>query len=200
MKVMSQPIFFTGDLHFGHRRMADQWRSFGGDIDAMNETLIENWNSVIPRNGIVYNLGDFSFATRAQTNEILSRLNGEHHFIKGNHDSVMERVEIKNRLASFNTYKDFKIQTRNGIQQIVLFHFPVESWHGVGKGAWHLHGHCHGNLQQPEGILRLDVGVDNHDFKPWSVDEITDHMESQLKSVKGKFWTPSDHHQAKGEM
>jgi calcineurin-like phosphoesterase family protein len=81
-----------------------------------------------------------------------------------------------------------------------LFHFPVESWHGVGKGAWHLHGHCHGNLQQPKGILLLDVGVDNHDFKPWSVDEIADYMESQLQSVKGKFWTPNDHHQAKGEM
>lgn len=41
-------------------------------------------------------------------------------------------------------------------------------------GAWHLYGHSHGRLS-PQG-RSLDVGVDCHNFRPISLDELTERM------------------------
>jgi calcineurin-like phosphoesterase family protein len=46
------------------------------------------------------------------------------------------------------------------------------SWHGSHRGSWHLHGHCHGRLPEEPEALRLDVGVDAHDYRPWHWEEI----------------------------
>ena len=52
----------------------------------MDKALIENWNSVVGKNDIVFDLGDFAFAPNWRWKEILSQLNGKHHLILGNHE------------------------------------------------------------------------------------------------------------------
>ena len=86
----------------------------------MDEALIANWNSVVGPDDIVFNLGDFAFAPNWRWKEILSRLNGHHYLILGNHDisrfpgeyimSLFEGVEqqmilkIDGRLVYLNHY------------------------------------------------------------------------------------------------
>ena len=52
----------------------------------MDEALINNWNSVVGKDDIVFHLGDFAFAPNWRWKEILGRLNGHIHLILGNHD------------------------------------------------------------------------------------------------------------------
>jgi calcineurin-like phosphoesterase family protein len=59
----------------------------------MNETLIQNWNSVVGKQDIVYMLGDFALCGKGQIIEIGNRLNGRKRLILGNHDT-----------GSFETY------------------------------------------------------------------------------------------------
>jgi calcineurin-like phosphoesterase family protein len=62
---------------------------------------------------------------------------------------------------------------------IVMSHYAMETWHDMRKGTIHLHGHSHGKLKTK--TRRLDVGVDTHDFRPWSLDEVFTKMKLKRK-------------------
>ena len=53
---------------------------------------------------------------------------------------------------------------------ITLSHYPLAEWEAGHHGAWHLHGHSHGQHRGPGS--KLDVGVDCHDYAPVSLDEL----------------------------
>ena len=51
--------------------------------------------------------------------------------------------------------------------KVCLFHFPVEEWHQIHRGAWHFHGHLHGQkghggFEIRDMDRRMDLGVDAH--------------------------------------
>lgn len=78
-------IFFTSDTHFGHANIIKFCKRPFLNVDDMNEALVENWNKVVPEDGIVFHLGDFAFGGSNVWNEITPRLNGQIHLILGNH-------------------------------------------------------------------------------------------------------------------
>jgi calcineurin-like phosphoesterase family protein len=49
----------------------------------MNKTLINNWNSKVTKEDVVFHLGDFCFGPYK---EFERKLNGKIVYIKGNHD------------------------------------------------------------------------------------------------------------------
>ena len=51
----------------------------------MNQMLIENWNKKVPKDGIVFHLGDFAWGGYEAWKNIREQLNGEIILIKGNH-------------------------------------------------------------------------------------------------------------------
>lgn len=80
-------IWFTSDHHFGHINVMKYMHRPWVDITDMNQALINNWNSLIKPNDIVYYLGDFTLSTQPNQLEVwLSQLNGKLHLVKGNHD------------------------------------------------------------------------------------------------------------------
>lgn len=155
-------IFFTSDTHFYHKKILDFCRStrLGADVDEMNEILIQNWNQDVRPNDDVYHLGDFSFGRSKQTLELLSRLNGKIHLVKGNHDGGLN-AECLARFASIQHYASIRV----GQHQVILMHFPIEEWDRRHYGSIHLHGHTHGNTSNRPGrdvVNRMDVGIDTH--------------------------------------
>lgn len=132
----------------------------------MEEILVQNWNSIVKRGDLVYHLGDFAFTENEQEIKILlGRLNGSKHLIVGNHDR--NAVIDSKCWVTARAYKRIKWSKTT----IVLFHYPIKSWHGMQKGAYHLHGHCHGNIAQTG--KSLDVGVDCWDYRPINFDEVS---------------------------
>lgn len=184
---MTDNVFFTSDTHFGHHRILElgAGRHQFEDIEVMDQTIIDRWNAIVAKGDRIYHLGDFSFHSSKRTTDILTELKGQIHFVRGNHDDVLGKI-LKNpntpRRITISDYKEIRIDG----QKLCMFHFPILSWHNVHKGSWHLHGHCHGNLQYHNGPM-LDVGVDCHDYTPWSWEEVREKL-------KDEVWESIDHH------
>lgn len=184
-------VFFTSDLHFHHKRICE-FTDRGNYTTPEEHTdwLVDIWNKQVGVADLVYHLGDFSFAkTTHEIRQVLQRLNGQKLFIKGNHckreDYNILRKE--NYIQWWGDYKEIYIQKT----ATCLFHFPIMSWHKQGYGAYHLHGHCHGNLKAPIGKM-LDVGIDNAynlfgEHRLFTEQDIIDYMAEQQLYI-------SDHH------
>ena len=60
-------------------------RGFAG-AEEMNEAMIEKWNARVRKKDEVVIIGDLSFGSAQETNELVRRLKGKLYLIKGNHD------------------------------------------------------------------------------------------------------------------
>jgi calcineurin-like phosphoesterase family protein len=203
--------WFTSDTHFWHKHIIDYcnrpvpgtgWMNPSERIEAMNKWLIQRWNEKVKPNDEVWHLGDFFFCGTKKALEILQQLNGRKHWIRGNHDyglarnkeviALLEAPPRDYKLLMANIpYEDEEEKPQQYTQPIVLCHFPILSWDGMAHGSWHLHGHCHGSIDNShnDSGLRMDVGVDaeNNNWYPISLDEIRNRM--ALRTVR-----PVDHH------
>lgn len=159
--------------------------------------MVNLWNTQVKSGDIVYHLGDFSFHKSAEkTIELIDQLKGQIVMIKGNHDhSDAFRMYIAhNKVIEVTHYKEIKIAGVNS----VMFHFPIAVWHRQHHGAWHLHGHSHGNYTPLNGKV-LDVGLDSaynvlgeHRF--FTEEDIAQYMETRPLAIL-------DHHTAReGDM
>lgn len=186
----SNNLYFTADSHFLHAKIIEYTNRPFANVEDMNDEIIRNWNDVIPGHGIVYHLGDFALGNTEQTLNIINRLNGQIHLIRGNHEkTVMKSKVLRDKFVEIFDYAcELKVDdpeatyvSGNGKQLIVLSHYPFETWRNSGHGSWHLHGHSHGNLPTADNVLRLDVGVDNPfcDFFPVSYNQIKKHMQTK---------------------
>lgn len=163
-------VFFIGDTHFGHANIIKYCKRPFSSAQEMDAMLIKNWNDVVEPGDTVYHLGDFAFDRHPE--KYLNRLNGIKHLIKGNHD---KQPSIKHGWASINDYREIRVEG----QHIVLFHFACRVWHRSHKGSWMLYGHSHGTLPDDRTLLSIDVGVDCHNFKPISFNQIKTIMKKK---------------------
>ena len=165
-------IYFTSDLHLGHRGIIEMQNRPFENVEEMNRVLIDNYNEIVHKNDTVYFLGDISHHMPiGRVNELLSMMKGQKILIKGNHDK-------KYAPELFEEICDFKTVSLNG-QYFALMHYPMLSWPKKNSGSIQLHGHIHSdesyNLQnREECIRRYDVGVDANRFYPVSVKQIID--------------------------
>lgn len=158
LNTQDQDIWITSDLHFFHKGVLGfcpdtrPWE----DLDQMHEALIDEWNTKVKPNDIIFHLGDFSFKGKEATEEILSQLNGKKVKILGNHDKVL-RSSIKNNTFGIEFIGDY-LELRIDGTKICMSHFPMTSWNQQGRTSLMLYGHCHGSFQG-EGKT-VDVGFD----------------------------------------
>lgn len=178
-------VFFTSDTHLGHLNICEgtsNWsiprrtRNFS-TIHEMDSAIINNINSVVGEDDILYHLGDFSFGGHTKIESYRNRINCKNiHLVLGNHDEQLEK-NYTHLFTSVNKYLNIKLKDF----RFVLFHYPTASWDGLSKGNIHLHGHVH--LPSSEklrmGCKMMDVGVDGNNLKPYSFDEIIEIMEGQ---------------------
>ena len=183
---MSKPnIYFWSDTHWCHKNAIRYCDRPYADVQEMNEALIENNNAIVKPNDIVYHLGDFAFCRGDVIKKILSRLNGEKHFIYGNHDKEIlknpsEFLNLPNGFKSIQSYKEINV----GNQFICLFHYGQRVWNRSHYGSWMLYAHSHGSL--PPYGKSVDVGVDakfiHDEYRPTHFDEIKAFMDKQSKA------------------
>ena len=163
-------IYFTADLHLGHRAVINMQNRPFTDVEEMNRTIISNYNAIVGQDDTVYLLGDLCHHLKVEeANEIISKLKGKKILIKGNHDKQYD-------MSLFEEITDFKTISANGIY-IAMMHYPMLSWPKSHHGSLHLHGHVHGRRENNEanrdaGILRYDVGVDANNYCPVSIHQI----------------------------
>lgn len=161
-------IWFTSDTHYGHANVIKYCNRPFADVNEMNEALIENYNSLVKPNDLVYHLGDLCFSR--EPDKIINRLNGNIHLVIGNHDN--KRFLRNCKLAWI---KDVYM-LRDAGDKFWLSHYAHLRWPKSHHGTYHLFGHSHGNLT---GYGRsMDVGVDCHQYKPIHIDDVVLKLES----------------------
>lgn len=193
-------IWFTSDTHYHHKnicRGTSQWTVEGEanpftrdyeTLDAMDDAIVLNINSVVKQEDTLYHLGDWSLGGIAQVLDFRKRINCKNiHLILGNHD---ENIRLNKRIKPSDIYDDYftqgnftsvqdLLEISIAKQEIVLCHYPMRVWHNCHKGVIMLHGHSHGNLN-PLDHKSMDVGIDTHpEFRPYSLDEILKIMGSK---------------------
>lgn len=151
--------FYCSDLHFFHKNICRFTnRQLFTNPEEHTEWLIQIWNSQVRPGDLVYHLGDFFFTTDYEKiRGVMERLNGQKICLKGNHCNrqILNRLKIDGLIEWWGDYREEKI----GKTSLVMFHFPVACWHRQHYGAWHIHGHSHGNYHGKGKVL--DVGLDS---------------------------------------
>lgn len=158
----------------------------------MDEALIANWNSVVGPDDIVFNLGDFAFAPNWRWKEILSRLNGHHYLILGNHD--ISRFPGEYIMSLFEGVEQQMILKIDG-RLVYLNHYPFlcygGTWRDPKSAVYQLFGHVHSgpNIsgKDSDKLVNLfpfqyDVGVDNNNYTPISWKQVEKIIQGQVEN------------------
>lgn len=170
---ISHNIWFTSDLHIGHKNIikhCPQRAIEGGfdpeDIVAHDRWIIEKWNNTVKKQDIVYINGDFIIQSRDYAVRILSQLKGKKHLILGNHDKACQNLD--NFFESITQRKRviFKKNNFDFMEEdfdVTIEHFAMLTWDCKHWGSCQCMGHSHGRLDdynESSPDLRLDVGFD----------------------------------------
>lgn len=144
-------------------------------VQIHDETIIGNINKVVPAGATLFHLGDVAWVrTHEEMQRFLDRINCKNIIlVRGNHDSD----GVCSAFREVHSLLEIEIEH----QKITMCHFSMRSWNCSHHGAIQLYGHHHsvkGVDLCPE-LMNMDVGVDGHDFMPWSFDEIMERMKQK---------------------
>lgn len=165
-------IYYTADLHFNHKNVLKYDNRPFNSVEEMNETIINNWNSIINNTDDVYIIGDICLGNPAK---YLDRLKGKLHLIIGNHDGETLK-KCRDYFESIDTYK--KIHD-NG-KTIILCHYPIVEWDGFYRGTYHIYGHIHNSLNNTYYIMKnldlaLNAGCMINNYIPVTLEQLIEN-------------------------
>jgi calcineurin-like phosphoesterase family protein len=174
--------WFSADFHLGHLNIIKYCDRQFSNTHEMNEAIIANHNACVQPDDEFYHLGDFSWMSVGYTIEALKRMNGKKFMIRGNHDKILDRPEVQQYYTWIKDYHRLMVpdkSIRGGQQIIILCHYAMRVWDQKHRSSMMLYGHSHNGLPDDPTLLSIDVGVDCHDFKPFSYEEIKSIMEKK---------------------
>ena len=133
-----QAPYITSDTHFGHTNIIQFMERPFEDAEAMDRNFIESWNLAVPKDAVIWHLGDFGRHHGAELIGLLKKLNGHKHLILGNHDRPKWGFSdsVLDQFAWVGHYAEITVDH----QHVVLSHYPFESWNRAYHGTWHFHG------------------------------------------------------------
>jgi len=184
-------LFFTSDTHFFHKNIIKYCNRPFEDVYEMNKTLVDNWNKVVPEDGVVFHLGDVSLtATPKILNDLLHSLNGTKYLIIGNHEKdALGKEYIREHWNGIYDIAEIFVPDEEisyKKQHIVMCHYPMIAWNAGHRNSWQLFGHVHGGLSNKGKInhhpAQMDVGVDCHNYYPISYQQVKEQITKQFLS------------------
>lgn len=187
-------VFLTADDHFGHSNIIGFTNRPFRDSEQMDNALIDNWNEVIGAKDTVIHLGDLTLSGYRDAQRYLARLNGNIKILTNpwHHDKYW--LEGLDKHAK-------KLKSASGIEvellppmvvleipelgnehhplAVTLCHYPLAVWDRKHYGAWHCHGHSHGEFKYDADDYAIDVGVDATNYYPIDLGGVLDYMYSR---------------------
>ena len=177
-------IFVTSDTHFRHANILTFTDSTTGalirgnrfaDVDAMDEHMIERWNSVVKPGDIVYHLGDVVMGDREWFKKNWPRLNGSKRLIVGNHDDIpfLASGGFFKKVSMWRMFPEFGLMLSHVPLHInSLYRYPSKDSDETFElvAMLNVHGHIHQN-PSPEGPYR-NVSVEVTDYTPVNIEDL----------------------------
>lgn len=112
--------------------------------------------------------GDFAFLAEDKIDELLTKLNGKKIFIFGNHDKAMRSTIVRKHFEVMTPY----LEVYHNKELICMFHYPQARWNKSHRGAFHVHGHEHGNYKYSTECRAMDVGAPCINYTPINLDDV----------------------------
>jgi len=175
---MAKDIWVISDTHFNHRNILTFEDNVGkpvrqfDDVVHMNETMINNWNSVVKPGDIVYHLGDvlFGMDKLQWLDNHMKRLYGKKRLLFGNHDNPAHFVKTGyfGKTMLWRQWPEYNI---------LMTHVPVHESTLAEKHRWkydrpvlNVHGHIHQNAS-PKGPYKC-VCVEQINYTPVHIEDL----------------------------
>jgi calcineurin-like phosphoesterase family protein len=183
-------IWFSSDYHFGHHNIIEYCDRPFESADIMNDQLVNRHNELVKPADTVYMIGDVSMNPKYLY--LVAYMNGIKHLVPGNHDKCwtgnpkwVQRY-IDAGFSSINRELEISI----GGHAVLLNHLPYQSRDSRYSeklpkytGKFLLHGHRHSSPDRIHSEHSLDIGVDGHNYYPWSKAEILEIVAKDCPSV-----------------
>lgn len=168
--------FVTSDTHFFHKNIIKHCSRPFDTVSKMNNVLINNWNSVVAPEDIVYVLGDFIWGNDKTCIEpLVDKLNGQIHLILGNHDAFKPWDYVNGGICSVHTTLQLE-------DNIYLAHDPATRC-TLPDDVILIHGHIHTLYKYFIQKKCINVSVEMWDYKPVKIE---DAIPAIFKEVKGE--------------
>lgn len=164
--------YIISDTHFNHYNIIKYCNRPFNDVNDMNKSIIDNWNSIVNKDDIVYHLGDFFLGSKFELKDIVSKLNGQIYLIKGNHDRLTTKsyedsgmIVLKGAPIILDEYK------------VMLSHKPLPD-SMIKKGYINVHGHIHDKKLEDiyddsfSKFKHINVSCDVIDFRPILMEDL----------------------------
>jgi calcineurin-like phosphoesterase family protein len=146
----------------------------------MDRMMIQEWNERVLPDDTVYHLGDVAFTSADKAGNILQQLNGRKILIEGNHDrKLLTQRQFRDCFAEVHQY----LRLVHDGTVVVMFHYPIQEWDQMHRGAVHFHGHVHGKLTGLERYRVRDAGMDATGQIVWNLDDaVRDALRGEIKT------------------
>jgi len=182
-------IYFTSDLHLGHDKpFLYEPRGFNS-IKEHDESIANNWNSIVSNEDTVYILGDLILNDNDNGIRLIKKLKGKKIIILGNHDTS-KRIELYQNELGMEGIKYSDI-IKYDKYHFYISHYPTL----VGNNGTsvqlksrliNLCGHTH--TKDPfndwdKGLI-YHVELDAHNNYPILIDDIISECKEKYKATK----------------
>lgn len=194
----NQEVWFTSDLHFGHRNVIKFCNRPFADEKEMNTRLIQNWNNTVKNDDIIFILGDtFWFNNSRDIKKLFEQLKGKQIYVlPGNHDDfeAYHRVEDPRIILCSDIVQLWITKQDCKKKEIWLSHYPMMTWPHRENGAYQLFGHIHSQPNKRVGVdqdlplhwNQADVGCDYWGWKPVSFTTIKKYINEKFYKHQSK--------------
>lgn len=156
--------WIIADTHFHHFNIIGYCDRPFTTAEEMDETMIDNWNSVVKEDDVVYHLGDFAFGrgSKELIPDYVAMLNGHIILFKGNHDRQTNTWYKKAGFSDVIGGECWQL-----CPGLIFSHRPQPN-----KGNLNIHGHIHNLYHIHENGRYLNVSVEVINYTPINLDNI----------------------------
>lgn len=139
--------YLWSDLHIGHVRLAETWRTWaGGTVAEHNEYLATAWRSKVTDDDEIWIIGDACMGTLTDSLAFIADLPGDKHLVPGNHDRVSVTYLAENRAkaskadqwramyeAVFTIEPELVVPDWTELPDVILCHYPWSDYTDPGR-------------------------------------------------------------------
>lgn len=169
--------FFIADTHFNHRNIIQYCNRPFDSVEEMNEVIINNWNSVVGKDDIVYLLGNFCFGNKETIANFRKQLKGRIYLVKGNHDNYNIKTYYE---AGFEKVYDKPIILEDFF---ILSHKPMFITENMPYV--NIYGHVHNDYRYSKICKNSAcVSIERWDYYPVDFNQIKELIQQDWKFSK----------------
>jgi calcineurin-like phosphoesterase family protein len=171
---MTRNIWVTSDTHYNHAGILG-FTDYQGQlvrdfdtVDAMNECLLESWNSVVKPGDLVYHLGDVFFGDKEKFEKDWPKFNGSKRLLLGNHDDgkYLAKGSFFQKIGLWRMFPELGIL----MSHVPLHEMSLYRGKDLTRPMTNIHGHIH-RLDSAPGPYR-NVCVEKTNYTPIHIEEL----------------------------